>query len=89
MRDLSAFIYLIFVFITAYGVVSRALMIFGSLELTAKSLLTSIFYRPYWLLYSIVDEEMKDFNRKSLKIYVLYIYILFYRGDLVKYKYIR
>ncbi len=66
MRDLTAFIYLIFVCIAAYGVVSRALIMYGNLTFTAKDLLMAIFYRPYWFLYSIVDDEKNDLDSKSL-----------------------
>jgi hypothetical protein len=57
MRDLLAFICLIFVCIAAYGVVSRTLYTSDPIEFTADSIFTSIFYRPYWLLYSTADDE--------------------------------
>jgi len=58
MRDLVGFIYLIFVCITAYGVVSRALFLYNTIDFTAKSVFYKVFYRPYWFLYSIVDQEI-------------------------------
>ncbi|UJR16241.1 hypothetical protein I4U23_003149 [Adineta vaga] len=62
MRDLISIIYLIFVCIAAYGVVSRALFMYNNIEFTAQNVFTSIFYRPYWFLYSIVDEERNDLD---------------------------
>lgn len=38
---------------------------FDNLEFTLKDVSYSIFYRPYWFLYSIVDDETKDLNRKD------------------------
>ncbi|CAF4184066.1 unnamed protein product, partial [Rotaria sp. Silwood2] len=57
LRYLTGFMYIIFVCIAAYGVVSRALTMYDELEFTARSVLTAIFYQPYWFLYSIVDQE--------------------------------
>jgi hypothetical protein len=68
MQELLVFIYLIFVCIAAYGVVSRALFMYGQIELTIQSVFTSIFYRPYWFLYSIVDEEKNDLDSKLFSI---------------------
>jgi hypothetical protein len=50
--------YIIFVCIAAYGVVSRALTMYSSLEFTARNLSNALFYRPYWFLYSVVEDEM-------------------------------
>ena len=58
------FIYLIFVCIAAYGVVSRALFMYNKLEFTATNLFVSIFYRPYWFLYSIVEDEKNELDSK-------------------------
>jgi hypothetical protein len=66
MRDLMAFLYLIFVCIAAYGVVSRALFMYDKLEFTAQNLFVEIFYRPYWFLYSIVDDEKNNLDGRSL-----------------------
>ncbi len=65
MRDLLAFIYIIFVCIVTYGVVSRALMFNNTLNFTAKSIFMVIFYQPYWFLHSIVDDEKKTLDGKS------------------------
>ncbi|CAF3799568.1 unnamed protein product [Adineta steineri] len=61
-RDLAAFIYIIFVCIAAYGVVSRALVMYDTLDFTAKSIFTGIFYQPYWLLYSEADAELGNLD---------------------------
>ncbi|CAF1560653.1 unnamed protein product, partial [Adineta steineri] len=57
LKDLIAFIYIIFVCIAAYGVVSRALVMYNYIDFTAKSVFTAVFYQPYWLLYSVADNE--------------------------------
>lgn len=57
MRDLIGFLCLIFVCITAYGVVSRAIFMYDQMRFTALSIFTEVFYRPYWFLYSIIEEE--------------------------------
>jgi hypothetical protein len=64
MRDLIGIIYIIFVCIAAYGVVSRALVMYSSLEFTANNISSAIFYRPYWLLYSDVDDEKQYLDSK-------------------------
>jgi hypothetical protein len=50
--------------IAAYGVVSRSLTMYNSLEFTAKNLSSAIFYRPYWFLYGTVDDEKNDYDGK-------------------------
>lgn len=60
MRYLAAALYIILVSMTAYGVVSRALTMYSSLQFTAASLFRSLFYRPYWFIYSVVEDE-RDF----------------------------
>ncbi|CAF1528136.1 unnamed protein product [Rotaria sp. Silwood1] len=62
LRYLTAFIYIIFVCIAAYGVVSRALTMYSELEFTAKSVFSAVFYQPYWFLYSIVDQEISNLD---------------------------
>ena len=56
--------YIIFVCIAAYGVVSRALTMYAELEFTANRVFTAVFYQPYWFLYSIVDKEKTDLDSK-------------------------
>ncbi|CAF0986831.1 unnamed protein product [Adineta steineri] len=62
LKNLTGFLYIIFVCIAAYGIVSRALTMYSSIEMTAKNLSIAILYRPYWFLYSIVDDELDDLN---------------------------
>ncbi len=66
--------YIIFVCIAAYGVVSRALIMYNTLEFTAKSIFTAIFYQPYWFLYSIVESEKNTLDGK-LYLFFHQIYI--------------
>ena len=58
--------YIIFVCIAAYGVVSRALTMYGEIEFTAKSIFTAVFYQPYWLLYAIADTEKSNLDGKKI-----------------------
>lgn len=64
MRDLTGILYIIFVCIAAYGVVSRALTMYNDLYFTANSIASAIFYRPYWFLYSIADDEKEYLDSK-------------------------
>ena len=64
IRYLAAAMYIILVSITAYGVVSRALTMYSSLEFTPASLLRTLFYRPYWFLYSVVEDEREFLDSK-------------------------
>lgn len=63
---MAGIIYIIFICIIAYGVASRALSFYEDLELSVKSLVTNIFYRSYWFLYSVADDEMKDLDSKYI-----------------------
>ena len=62
MRDLIGIIYIIFICIAAYGVVSRALISSTILDFTANNISSSVFYQPYWLLYSIADDEKANLD---------------------------
>jgi hypothetical protein len=66
MRDLSAFIYIIFVCMTAYGVVSSALTMYSTIEFSAKSLSSAILYRPYWFIFGIIDDEKVKLGGKFI-----------------------
>ena len=65
MRDLAGIMYVIFVCVVAYGVVSRALVMYSSLDFSANSIFMAVFYQPYWLLFSIVDDEKKNLDGNS------------------------
>jgi hypothetical protein len=56
---MAAFIYIIFTCIAAYGVVSQALFTYEIIEFNVRDILLTVFYRPYWFLYDIVDDEKK------------------------------
>ncbi len=75
MRDLVAFIYLIFVCVAAYGVVSRVLYMYDDIQFTGRSIFASIFYRPYWFLYSIADNEKNDLDGKLSLISICDLYL--------------
>ena len=59
-------LYVIFVSMIAYGVVSRALVMYSSIEFTPNDIFTAVFYQPYWFLYSIVDDEKKNLDGNSV-----------------------
>jgi hypothetical protein len=61
LHDLFAFMYLIFVVIVAYGIVSRPWLLYKQIPFTAHGIFKNIFYTPYWLLYtSISDKDELD-----------------------------
>ncbi|CAF1060452.1 unnamed protein product [Rotaria sordida] len=66
LRDLFAFIYMIFIAIAAYGVVSRALIFYRQVPFTGRGILTEIFYEPYWFIHGefsdkdLLDERIKN-----------------------------
>ncbi len=69
---MAAFVYMIFIAIAAYGVVSRALILYKQIPFTAKKLFGEIFYEPYWFIYGEVsDKQLLDgkysfrFNKDS------------------------
>jgi hypothetical protein len=61
LRDLFAFVYLIFVAIVAYGVSSRSLLYYKQIPFTAAGIFKGVLYAPYWFLYtSIADKDEID-----------------------------
>ncbi|CAF0951970.1 unnamed protein product [Rotaria sp. Silwood1] len=61
LRDLFAFVYMIFIAIAAYGVVSRALIFYKEIPFTGRGILTEIFYEPYWFMYGeFSDKDLLD-----------------------------
>ncbi|CAF4511049.1 unnamed protein product [Rotaria sp. Silwood1] len=57
LRDLFAFVYMIFIAIAAYGVVSRSLILYKQVPFTGRDIFGQIFYEPYWLLYGDVSDK--------------------------------
>lgn len=57
---LLGFLYIILVCGVAYGVVSSSLTMYNSLEFTAQNVSKAVLYRPYWLLYGNVDEDISN-----------------------------
>ncbi len=52
---------MIFIAIAAYGVVSRALILYDEIPFTAKDLFKQILYEPYWFIYGdITDKDLLD-----------------------------
>ncbi|CAF1610868.1 unnamed protein product, partial [Didymodactylos carnosus] len=62
VSDLSGFIYVMFVCIAAYGFVSRSLILYRDVDFIGRGIFRQIFYRPYWFLYSIVDDKTKQID---------------------------
>ncbi|CAF1116862.1 unnamed protein product, partial [Rotaria sordida] len=61
LRDLFAFVFMIFIAITAYGVVSRSLILYKQVPFTGYGIFSEIFYEPYWLIYGEVsDKDLLD-----------------------------
>ncbi|UJR07511.1 hypothetical protein I4U23_011800 [Adineta vaga] len=61
LKDLFAFVYMIFIAIAAYGVVSRAMILYKQVPFTLHSIFKEIFYEPYWFIYGEVsDKELLD-----------------------------
>lgn len=57
MRDLFAFVYMIFIAVVAYGVVSRAMIQYKQVPFTGRGIGTEIFYGPYWFIYGEVEDK--------------------------------
>ncbi|CAF2031429.1 unnamed protein product [Rotaria magnacalcarata] len=61
LRDLFAFVYMIFIAIAAYGVVSRALIYYKEVPFTSRGIFSGIFYEPYWFIHGEVsDKDLLD-----------------------------
>ncbi|CAF1014905.1 unnamed protein product [Adineta ricciae] len=61
LQDLFAFVYMIFIAIAAYGVVSRALILYKQVPFTVHAIFKEIFYEPYWFIYGEVsDKDLLD-----------------------------
>lgn len=75
-----------FICIVAYGVVSRGLFMYEDLEFTFKSIVANVFYRPYWFLYSIADDEKEDLDSIILLAQEFYL-PTYFRNNLFEYKY--
>jgi len=61
LKDLAAFLYMIFIAIAAYGVVSRALILYKQIPFTGSGIFGEIFYEPYWFIYGDVsDKDLLD-----------------------------
>jgi hypothetical protein len=64
---------MIFIAIAAYGVVSRALILYQQVPFTGRGIFSEIFYEPYWFIYGTVsDKDLLD--RKYLLKIIFFIY---------------
>ncbi|CAF1581444.1 unnamed protein product [Rotaria sp. Silwood1] len=59
IRDLASFLYIIFVFITAYGVVSRAMIMHNKVDFNIYGIFSQIFYPPYSFLFGGSDKVLE------------------------------
>jgi hypothetical protein len=58
---------MIFIAIAAYGVVSRALILYQEVPFTGRGIFSEIFYEPYWFMYGTVsDKDLLDRNYTSI-----------------------
>ncbi|CAF3880150.1 unnamed protein product [Rotaria sp. Silwood2] len=61
LRDLSGFVYMIFIAVAAYGVVSRAMIFYKQVPFTFQDIVKNIFYEPYWFIYgTVTDKDLLD-----------------------------
>ncbi|UJR11208.1 hypothetical protein I4U23_015389 [Adineta vaga] len=58
LRDLGAFVYMIFIAIAAYGVVSRALFMYKQVPFTGQGIFENIFYSPYWFIHGQYNDTI-------------------------------
>jgi len=57
---------MIFVAIAAYGVVSRALVLYKEVSFNAHGIFRQIIYPPYWFIHGDVsDRNMLESNQRS------------------------
>ena len=49
---------MIFIAIAAYGVVSRALILYKQVPFTGRGIFSEIFYEPYWFMYGEVSDKV-------------------------------
>ncbi|CAF4886108.1 unnamed protein product, partial [Rotaria sp. Silwood1] len=60
-RALVGFVYMIFIAIAAYGVVSRALICYKQVPFIFTDIVKEIFYEPYWFIYGeFSDKKLLD-----------------------------
>ena len=59
IRDLAAFLYVIFIFITAYGVVSRSMIMHNQVDFSIRGIFSEILYPPYSFLFGGTDKLLE------------------------------
>jgi hypothetical protein len=61
---------MIFIAIVAYGVVSRALILYKQVPFTGRGIFTQIFYEPYWFMYEVIsDKDLLDRKDSCLELF--------------------
>ncbi|CAF3650691.1 unnamed protein product [Rotaria sp. Silwood1] len=58
-RDLASFLYIIFVFIIAYGVVSRAMIMYKKVDFNVHDIFSRILYPPFSFLFGGSDKLLE------------------------------
>jgi hypothetical protein len=54
----------------AYGVVSRALILYKQVPFTGRGIFTQIFYEPYWFMYEVIsDKDLLDRKDSCLELF--------------------
>ncbi|CAF1331199.1 unnamed protein product [Adineta steineri] len=69
-RDLITFLYIIFVFITAYGVVSRAMIMHNKIDFSLYSIFSEILYPPYSFLFGGSDKVLEEMSENKNGTYI-------------------
>lgn len=62
LKNLSFFAILIAIVMTAYGVASRSMAFYGTFEFGARSILRTVLYPVYYLLYTNVSGELNGLD---------------------------
>jgi len=69
---------MIFIAIAAYGVVSRALILYQQVPFTGRGIFSEIFYEPYWFMYGDVsDKDLLDGNYCLILFKMIYLFFIF------------
>jgi hypothetical protein len=62
---------------TAYGVASRSMAFYGTFDFNARSILRSVLYPVYYLLYTNLSGELNDLDGNNVSlIFSIEIFIL-------------
>ncbi|CAF1400746.1 unnamed protein product, partial [Didymodactylos carnosus] len=67
LRDLAAFVYIIFILIAAYGVVSRSMISYQNVTFDGRGIFSNILYPPYWFIYGNTQDELQKLDSMYAK----------------------